>query len=430
MSSLFSLNEAYYGKNLKLLAMEKEIQSLSDKMKNDRKIDPNKTEEVKRIELGLTKMFNLEKIHFSVKGEFNHMNAFTIPFFFIHSFDKKLLEMKETKDGIRYIKPDDKVLVLNINAYNLLNLTPSQNMAIILHEIGHNFFIQTQNIKVYEARNKITKFLKELSGIKKNKKDKDADAMSKTTIITIAYYVMKLFINLCIGIYASLYPKKFLKGFSDKIKKDFKKDKKRGKFSEKVDKSLMYLFGGTKIISKPFHVITAPIMMYLGKLTMKMDESGNYDAEKFSDTFASSYGYAKEVAEVFSKSLDKLSTSAMKNKYGYAIIEASLYSSAFAYFADPHPSRLYRVNFAKKKLEHELENNKQYLTAEQISSIKSQIKDIDNILKDNENLFLKVGEELNKRFDYDKEKDKAGSRVTDEEIMDFEKGVLKNLMQN
>ena len=171
--------------------------------------------------------------------------------------------------------------------------------------------------------------------------------------------------------------------------------------------------------------------MYLGSWELKTDKSGTYDAEKFSDTFASSYGYAKEIAEVFSKKhLSRVDENVEKNKFGTIISEAQLFSNILAYFSDPHPSRLYRVNYAKKKLEYELQNNRKYLTRKQAKDIEQQIRDIDELLKNSEGLFIEVNKKLNKYFNYDEKKDKAGSRVKDSDIFDFEKGVLRELMKN
>jgi hypothetical protein len=417
-------NEAYYGKNMKLLKLESLCEQLGNKMRADGGYDPNFSKELKEMELILTKMFNFEKIHFVVDGDTVHMNAFTIPFFFADKFEKRLLDVEEGKDGIRYVYPDDKVLVLNQNAYNFVNLTPSQNVAIILHEIGHNFFLQTQNIKKYEARNTMIDFFDKLLHVKTK-----YHAMNPLMVIFILQLIIQLIARLVVTAQIQSDPKEFLKQVAEQIRSQYKIKKKHGE--ETLD-SRVEAFTSTgffKIIKKPFHVFLAPAILYMKEWELKGDKRNGYDNEKFADNFATSYGYGKEVAEVFAKGLSKFESKVRQTEYGIQVMESTLFTNAFVYFADPHPSRTFRVEWAKKKLVHELENNRKYLTPKQIADIKKQIKVIDDLINDKDNVYLNVNRELNKRFNYDDRKDKAGSKFSDRDIMDFENGILKEFFK-
>jgi hypothetical protein len=274
------------------------------------------------------------------------------------------------------------------------------------------------------------------SKMKDVKKKYDAISLKSvnnvTKIIQIITIVIKLLGMLIFKIYLSTIvsknPKKYLDKFSRNIKNAYKTKSKKSDYDLKINTLLSYINGTVSFIKKPFHFFLAPFLMYIKGWELRLNNSGAYDAEKFSDNFASSYGYAKEVAEIFTGSnLSKIQRNMERNKLGMILYEADLFGSILLYFSDPHPSQLFRVNYAKKKLEYELQNNKKYLTKNQIQEIERQIREIDELLKNSESLFIKVNEKLNKYFNYDEKKDKHGSRVTDKEIFDFEVGVLKEL---
>jgi hypothetical protein len=425
----YSFNESYYGKNTKLLRIEALIESLGRKVKKSASFDPNLSEEVDEIEKILTKMFNFEKIYFVIDGDINNMNAFTIPFFFADKFDKKLLEMEETKEGIRYKKPDDKVLVLNINAYNLINLTPSQTVSIILHEIGHNFFLEAENVKAYKARDSMKNFFTNyLKAITKVKSDVG------TGVLMLIWLVCMMFI-LIIGAIGTANqsqptPREILRMVSEEIRKNYNAKRRSGDANLEDGVKFLKLAGIFPVLKKPFAIFLMPAILYVKQWEMRMDKSLDYDNEKFADNFATSYGYGKEVAEVFAGKLSRYDSELNKTKYGMKVNEAMMFSSMLTYFADPHPSHSYRVRWARKKLQYELDMNKKYLTPKQVKDIEEQIKVIDKLLDDAKtNVYLKVNEELNDRFGYDEKKDTAGAKLTDRDIMEFETGVLRNFLK-
>jgi hypothetical protein len=418
-------NEAYYGKNMNLLKVERLVEDLGNKMKSDDGYDPNFSKELKDIEMILTKMFNFEKIHLVVDGDTINMNAFTIPFFFAEKFEKRLLDVEEGKDGIRYVHPDDKVLVLNINAYNFLYLKPAQNVSIILHEIGHNFFLQAQNVKKYKARSIMADYFDKLLHVKTK-----YHATNPMLILLIVQLIIQLIARLVITAQIQKDPKAFLKQVAEQIRSMYKHKKKHGEATLDSRVASFKINGFFEIIKKPFQMFLAPAIIYMKQWEIKGDKTNGYDNEKFADNFATSYGYGKEVAEVFASGLSRFESKVRETQYGINAMESVLFSSALTYFADPHPSRTYRVQWAKKKLQFELDNNRKYLTPSQIKDIQNQIKTIDALINDKDNVYLKVNRELNKRFNYDEKKDKAGSKFSDRDIIEFEKGILKEFFKN
>jgi len=420
------LSEAYYGKNMKLLRVEALFEQLGTKMKAKKAFNPNSSDELKEINSILTKMFNFEKLYLVIDGDINSMNAFTIPFFFADKFDKKLLEMEETKEGIRYKVPDDKVLVLNINAYNLLNLTPPQNVSILMHEIGHNFFLQAGNVKAYRSRQAMKDFFERYRKLLKGKK-----SLSPTAIINLIYFLIMLILMIIRNITErSMDPKELLRAIAEEIRRNYKSKKQSSDEILKTNIFIDKFLGWIPIIKKPFQMFLAPAIIYVKQWEIRFNGSSDYDNEKFADNFATSYGYGKEVAEVFTGALSRYDDEMRKTAYGITVQESMMFGCMLTYFADPHPSNVYRVKWAKKKLEFELERNKKYMTPKQIKDIENQIATIDELLKDDSNNYLKINQELNKKFNYDDKKDQSASKLNDEDIMAFENGLLKEFIKN
>ena len=439
------LNEAYYGKNENILRIEALLGIIADKIKKDKSINPNYEKEVEEIEKLIETQFNFQKVNFAIDGESNGLNAYTYPYFYNSAFSKKeQMLIKETNGGLRYASPTGKELAIVMSRYGLLNQTPAQNMAILLHEIGHNFYIAPFVYKKRRLRLQVFNFMKRMDSINKfykkrasRKKTADEKLRNKASqadnSMTVFLLVLMLFLKLFAMILQAVASRNF--DFIKFIRQHIKTvmQQYRGKMNNadrQLNEIMQYIYANSEAFKgqAASRLIFAPFSLYLATMFKANEmQSYGYDAERFCDTFAVSYGYGKEIAETFATSNVKYMQQ-LDNEHDVDILESMLISNAFAYFSDEHPSSLFRVKQAEKKLMYELNNNNTKLTPEMKKDIKEQLLVIKSLLDDKNNVILGTQRMLNKKFNYDDRKDAKFSKTSDKDIFDFEKGLLKEFI--
>lgn len=136
------IDEAYFGKTEAMLELEKAIGDL----RKDYSFKKNyvATPEIKRIENAVIKQFNMEYFSFNIIPQ-NICNAFTYTIgkrFDIIITDKlSKMIIADQQNGYRYRDGNGLVIVTCIYGGVLANpkITDAEIVAILLHEIGHNF---------------------------------------------------------------------------------------------------------------------------------------------------------------------------------------------------------------------------------------------------------------------------------------------------
>ena len=136
------VNEAYFGKTPQLLELENAIGELRESYSFMR--DYTATPEIKRIEDAVIAQFNMEYFSLNIIPQ-NIPNAFTYPigtrFDIVKSDRLSDYVIADQKNGYKFKKGNGFVIITAIYGGVLANpnFTNAEVVAILLHEIGHNF---------------------------------------------------------------------------------------------------------------------------------------------------------------------------------------------------------------------------------------------------------------------------------------------------
>jgi hypothetical protein len=432
LKSMYNLNETYYGKNPDLVECENYFQALKDGLIMGK--NPNNLKEKELIERKLAGLFGFERFKLIFLAEESVGNAFTVPFFYQKNYSgtDKFFKLVKSGNGIKYADPKGKVLYTYIYSYMLRNCSKEAIISILLHEIGHNFYLvkeQIQNVKVRNGRECVLYYLEVL---KYYNWSSDVFPAVVEALLSDALFwkdPQKAYEN---------YYKRF--GSNKEFDKAIEKYKKANKKS---------FFNGLK---KAFYVafsiagsiLTIPVS-YLNVLLLPLFASNNakkqlknnsknsqsYNAEKFADNFAATYGYGAELAAAFLNPSTFSSRSALRSKIPIVRIQDyldSLYAQFGIYFTDEHPNDMARIKFLLDKLKYELNTNKKDLDPRQIEDISQQIERIEKLLNDRP-YFKKGLDNLVKEIEATK--DEIGSNGTsNKEIYDFDKDIVNTHLKN
>lgn len=419
----FVLNEAYYGKNKTLLEIEGLFAKISDDFKNNKNPNSNK-EVIEAIQNKLAYLFGFEKVIFSVFMNDTVLNAFTTPIFYNgnHTATDKFYDLVRSKEGgIKFKDPKGKTLYVYMFSYMFRNCTPDNIMAVLLHEIGHNFFLVKE--QAHNSKNKaaVDIIYNILAVMKYYDYDPKIVVKCINMMISVAYDLSK-------GINVAGYEeyKQFL---TDKAM--LKAQKQEASKKTVLHKGMLLLkniFGSLfGVLLSPLKLLLIPLKMsYLATAKLELRETSRkdegYAAETFSDSFAVAYGYGYETAKLFAKTFMENSTIDEQFLSKIPIIRLRRYYNEmdnifFNYYTDPHPTSKKRLENTLAKLKYELANNKD-LKKEQIEDIKKQIKQVEDLMS-SAPTYVKI---VNKIFDSkDNERDKIGtSYVSNDQIFDAE----------
>jgi hypothetical protein len=418
------LSETYYGKNPELESCEQWFEEMKTGLIRGK--NPNKMKQVDQINRTFANLFGFEKFHLIIIADESQGNAFTVPFFdnTNKAIEDHFFDLKKTGHGVKYANPRGKQLYTFVYSFLLRNVSSEQLMAIILHEIGHNFFLvkeQAQNVKLRNNCDQIIQVIKIM-------KQYNWDSSLYPQAIKYMLDVQK---------YAEDPQKYFEKEFSKQTKdKAFKEEE-----ANKLSYQIYNIYSGicniaVSWITVPISLAMACFLPFLAygrkhtkhKLYKNAKKSQAYNAEKFADNFAVSYGYGVGLASVFNKPTENFSPINSSSKiplvriYSYVF---EMYGYLGFYFADEHPDNLSRVTFTLTKLKYELANDKT-LDSKTKAQIQKEIEDIEDILGERP-MFKKCIDRLCRKTS--QTKDKIGSAGMDEkEIFDFDKKLLKGRM--
>jgi len=422
------LQESYFGKDNILLECENCIKAMKEAITIGK--NPNSIPEKTNFESLITKKFNCEKVYLSILADESGLNAYTIPYFYEknRSYKDEFFELVSDDSGVRFKSAVGKILYIYINTYTVRNYSIENIMAILLHEVGHNFFFLKEQIQ--NRRSKIfTEFILWILRIF-DEYNYDPSLVAEG---------IKILIN------EGLEFKKGIQKSSYEASKKFLTDKAfdiiNGKYKKNhtgIGKAFYTLFTVVgKIIGSAFKLVSNVITTLFFPLLVtsasykNLERSNNkdqgYAAEKFCDNFAASYGYAKGIVDTFNNSSNFTYSSKISSKIPLVRI-LDYYSNTLFYFvnymSDPHPTHQKRVTFALEKLKYELEQNRKNMSPKQIEELENDIRDIEKLLKKTP-YFKKIIDTLFSGVD-DK-RDKAGSGgFSDSDFYDFDKTMLKD----
>lgn len=374
------LKEAYFGKLAEFNEIEKYLgyivdianttfgDSLDFKLKKKATETLSKSGYIEKLEELFTKAFNLKKFHLSVYypitmmgGEGNPYlnNAFTVPsgFNIIKGNLNKVTKTEMLTIGVNI----DMMLIYT------LKLTPQELMAVILHEIGHNF---DASIFSFLALIPVIALQTEVIG-----NNVDPTKVVGFKLGTLPMFVMK-FLSASIGNRTTTAISKFLTELLDKFPQI-------GTISNIVSLFFNELSGITRnsnAIQLAINVVMG-LPTGLGTLMYAANPTNlfGYSKERFADSFATAYGYGKELAS-FSRKLQLGQRSVISSAAaGIPVLNAfyDLQRVILTYASmiyDPHPVDATRIYTQLTKLKKDL--NDPLLTKEIRNDL---IKDIERM---------------------------------------------------
>ena len=275
------LNEAYFGKTPELEQAEDILGQLIEEIKRDPYNSFIHHPLNKKFEKILQKQFGFKKVFILWdRSSVVNTSAFTYISSSIINGSDDVLFIKNKKSGY-YDKKHKHIAYIRIstNLVKDMDLTPAENLAIILHEFGHNF--------------------------------------DKTTYAKINLSIM--YLNILCSIFVSplnavsvVPTTDFGKNFLGELRR--MGDKVRGylvnlmpplKKVEMIFQKLgnIMVLGG-EIISAPIGMLMAPLYILLSPWIHLLNVPTN-KSEEFADSFATAYGYGPELGRALSK-MDKL----------------------------------------------------------------------------------------------------------------------------
>lgn len=259
--------EAYYGKSQTLLECEKVIQKIILKQKENPLSNINKYDENKILQQLLIKQFGFRDVIIYWNTS-TLVNVYTL----VNSHVIQIMINKNViKDKIGYY--DDthtEVCVIQINSAIItnLNLSPTEIMAILLHEIGHNF-----DMSPFKILNFCIGF--------------------------ISYNSMQI-VREFMGSNIMKVPLNFIISIPDRVVQSIPILKKIAMVFTKINKVFLQvqqtvfspLYASASIVMLPF----TPLF-HLGALPVRATEN-------FADSFTSAYGYSLELSSALEKCND------------------------------------------------------------------------------------------------------------------------------
>ena len=403
------LTEAYYGENEYL----DEITTCFETLKSKILRNPKGSQEIKTIEANLAKLFGFETVYFTVLPA-KYMNACTVPFFMEYKHpQRKDFEIEKTSNGIRYKDPTGKSLYVYMTSYTIEKFTPRECTSVLLHEVGHNFYAVEDYYK-YLRSNTIRSII--------------IQAILQILNGNIAYGLLML-----VDLYSFCKsPQRYQDQYLQRQTENYKS---KAKDPNVVINALKVFF---KTIGNVIGAVMSPVILlftlpavYLRKLFNKFRNSvddHDYLSEKFCDDFAASYGYAKEVADIFktnrklsydSEMMDNIPILNLLDSYNNAV-----YNSAI-FLTDCHPERHQRCVNMLNKLKYELQNNADTLTPTQKKKISDDIIAIEEIIRKSSASKHPIARLIQDKLKLVEDRDKLASDVvTDETLFDFEEKIF------
>lgn len=438
------LNEVMFFNNPGIKQMEKLFSNIQKELKKDGSKDMNKSKNI--IEMGkiIEKTFGFEKVYLKVSGNDIDMDAYTYNFYYnkkVNLLSNEELSMIKSKDGIKYKHPKNKKLLICLNLYNLNNLAPRENIAVLLHEIGHNFYLELIDNQFFRKTQICAKFLKLAKGMIVTQ------CFDSKLILSITKLGKDIVSFLKDSSKEDVDPRSF-EGLLIKIEKDIESSYNRFlAISEKIKRRRDEEENSSsvkKAVKKFFDVIRLGfintvlfgevILFYpLILLAMKSKKTlvNDYDNEKFADNFAISYGFGAELAKSFNDLYknDKYFNAYAKGRISRFTLEFNVLLFSFLTISECHPSSIYRITNARKKFEYELKTNKT-LSKEEIKKIQKDIDIIKEIEEVNPSIMVQFQQKFNRIFHLDKVKDKNLGSSSDEEIYDINTSNIKDKIKN
>lgn len=363
------LSEAYYGRQRELAECERLLDAVVDGVRSrGMKYNPNASPELEKVRRILAGFFNFEEACIFWSTNSAVAGAFTVPVTSVlNEWD---YQTESWRGGIRWKNSGKKYLVIQVNNGLLLDKSfgGKHILAVLLHEIGHNFYL-TEYAKVVRKVNFIFVIIKSLM-----------DAMVTAS---------------------SSNPEEALGHLGNAARAALLRPATRLFSRQKGDFNLISGAAGTVfgaifqvfgslvgLLRIPLTVIVSPVLFVQSLVDFLISSVflQHYDDEVFADSFATSYGYGKELAEVtrgmMKGSNVKITLSAVRDTPIETVLAfPSAMASAICWLGDPHPSSIQRVVNVRDNLKHELAANGHLLGPRTRKALEKELAEVDEMVQ-------------------------------------------------
>lgn len=324
-------DEAYYGKIPDFVVLEKLFEKIDGKVKAEgaNKANPNKYPEMRQVEDIFCKVFGFKRA--SIYWEpFIAPNAYTYSMNTLLVFSGKKKYIEKTGTGFYDNSKSTTLAVFTSMGLYELGLTPREMIAVILHEIGHNFdFSFYQRIEVFID----SFFTLGIYAFELNKYKEKVDEMRDNAIDEIS------------GEDDAIYHNQKRR---DRMKKEYEK------MMGEAHRMATFL-NGLKI---PFNAVGDLLRMIVSPFA-HIGMIGSKKGELFADSFAAAYGYGPDLISGLNK-LDNVRDRYYINKtpVGRFINDlTNLHWEIYSSFSDCHGTNQERCQECIEKLKWDLKHN-------------------------------------------------------------------------
>lgn len=353
----YLMQEAYYGKLPEFEEIEKLLGIVIEKVRKDpKKSNPNKFNEMKKIQKLFSKVFGFKK-------SIIYWEPFTYEDAYTYSMNTFIILANKGHD---YIKKGDRgfydsshtsvlTVYLSVGLILTTKLTANELLACILHEIGHNFDFSLYHMIGYYMNNILS--LGESYFMTKKYKG-NVDEVNKE----------KMKIN------------KQIQKEDNKYYDDIKKRTKRNNKIMKMLKHSEKLNSIYSILTLIINTISVPFVLILSPVTQMFTLSGK-KGELFADSFATAYGYGTDLIIALEKLGDVKKYYNPKSKTMSVLQDLGKFQTeVYIAFNDVHGSNQERCIECKKKLIQDLKRSD--FTPELKEELQNEIDKIDSMYKE------------------------------------------------
>ncbi len=334
------VTERYYGKNKTLLECEELVAKLQAMCIEDYSVDLTHSLANTKLQANLTKLFNVEKvlIHWTNSAMINARTCMNL-----HIIQTLTNSDDIGKDGLKNKNGEDIILIyINKGVLMLDYVKPAHVIAILLHEIGHNFSnngYRAVTALLYSIQTDIAKNI-------------TMNALSSAPAKSIRH-----------GLRSSIAANSVL-----------------SKLSMTTTKIISVLSEGLQLLLSPAVTLTIPVAIIFGPLSQLVNVLSK-KFEDYADSVATAYGYGVELSEFLQ--LAETKGVGVKTKFQANPFTKVLYDigqanyEILAMLGTPHGTYQERTKKAIMKLESDIksgdfDNNMKKELTRDLDRLKSQ----------------------------------------------------------
>lgn len=355
--------EAFVGKTKALLDIEKQLDIILTKIRQNPLADFTNSKENQQLEKLIKAAFGFKTVNFMwIRTPEAAPNVFTALTLNVILGDAEPKFLFDEKNGYYDSKHCHTCAITASSSMAVhLNLTAAEYMAIILHELGHNFD-RSLWAQIYIIRSLITDLVPIIRTKKRN-----------TIPLQITKLIVKYTQGTAVGKNVFAASLRFFEKILDVVPFFKKLGVGFNKLSSWLTKGIEYIIAIPGLLLSPVYALFSPLAQLINVDTRKQEE--------FADSFATFYGYGPELSSALSRlesvNLLKINKS---NPFGGNSVHKFLTDTAianryliYALLDGTHGSTGTRIVSMIREMENELK--KQDLPANLKAALKKELDD-------------------------------------------------------